>query len=190
MATSTAKTSAPAAPKGIKAPPSTAYKIIDIPETYKDVIQRYAVPGTFVGASEKESPWVPFGNNAAIRHLAFDVRHNIFSNILWIKSKGVVGTHKHRGTVVMICLEGSVRYLEYDWVATPGAFIYETPGLTHTLVTDDPNGVKLFGWLQGPLEWYDDKGNFVETSDVWWFMNHYESYCREHNIPLNKQLYL
>ena len=42
MATSTAKTaaktSAPAAPKGIKAPPSTAYKIIDIPETYKDVI--------------------------------------------------------------------------------------------------------------------------------------------------------
>jgi 2,4'-dihydroxyacetophenone dioxygenase len=92
--------------------------------------------------------------------------------------------------VVMICLEGSVRYLEYDWVATPGAFIYETPGLTHTLVTDDPKGVKLFGWLQGPLEWYDDKGNFVETSDVWWFMNHYESYCREHGIPLNKQLYL
>jgi len=44
MATSTAKTSAPAAPKGIKAPPSTAYKIVDIPETYKDVIQRYAVP--------------------------------------------------------------------------------------------------------------------------------------------------
>jgi len=169
--------SAPA--RGITAPPSTAYKIIDIPETYRDVIQRYAVPGTFVSAEEKDSPWVPFGTNAAIRHLAFDVRHNIFSNILWIKSKGV-----------MICLEGSVRYLEYDWVATPGAFIYETPGLTHTLVTDDPNGVKLFGWLQGPLEWYDDKGNFVETSDVWFFMNHYETYCREHGIPLNKQLYL
>ena len=82
--------SAPPAPKGIKAPPSTAYKIIDIPETYRDVIQRYAVPGTFVSADEKDSPWVPFGTNAAIRHLAFDVRHNIFSNILWIKSKGVV----------------------------------------------------------------------------------------------------
>jgi len=139
-AAASAQKSAPPAPKGIKAPPSTAYKIIDIPETYRDVIQRYAVPGTFVSADEKDSPWVPFGNNAAIRHLAFDVRHNIFSNILWIKSKGVVGTHKHRGTVVMICLEGSVRYLEYDWVATPGAFIYETPGLTHTLVTDDPKG--------------------------------------------------
>src|SRR5438270_12365 len=147
------------------APPSTAYKIVDVPELQREVIKRYAVPGTFVGASEKESPWVPLRTNAAIRHLAFDVRHNIFSNILWIKSKGVVGTHKHRGTVVMICLEGSTRYLEYDWVATPGAFIYETPGLTHTLVTDDPNGVKLFGWLQGPIEWYDEHGNFVGRLD-------------------------
>src|SRR4029077_9087430 len=113
MATSTA-------PKPITAPPSTAYKIVDVPEIHRDVIRRYGMPGTFVGPSEQESPWVPFGANAALRHLAFDVRHNIFSNILWVKSQGVVGTHKHRGTVVMMCLAGSVRYLEYDWVAGPG----------------------------------------------------------------------
>jgi 2,4'-dihydroxyacetophenone dioxygenase len=90
----------------------------------------------------------------------------------------------------MICREGSARCLEYDWVAGPGNFIYETPGLVHTLVSDHPNGIKLFGWLQGPLEFYDDKGNFVETVDVWWFINHYQSYRREHGIPINKQLYL
>jgi hypothetical protein len=172
------------------APPSTAYKIVDIPELYRDVIQRHGVQGTFVGASEQESPWVPFGGNAAIRHLAFDVRQNVYSNILWIKSAGVVGTHKHRGTVVMLCLEGSVRYLEYDWIAGPGAFITETPGLVHTLVSDNPSGVKLFGWLSGATEFYDDQGNFVETLDIWWFINHYESYCREHGIPINRQLYL
>jgi 2,4'-dihydroxyacetophenone dioxygenase len=92
--------------------PSTAYKVVDVPVLYRDVIERHGLPGTFVGASEKESPWVPFGDNAAIRHLAFDPRHNNYSNILWIKSPGVVGTHKHRGTVVMMCMEGSVRYLE------------------------------------------------------------------------------
>ena len=172
------------------APPSTAYKIVDVPEAYADVVKQHGIPGTFVGSSEQESPWVPFGPNAAIRHLLFDARHNIFSNILWIRSAGVIGTHKHRGTVVMICLEGSARYLEYDWVAGPGNFIYETPGLVHTLVSDHPNGVKLFGWLQGPLEFYDDNGNFVETVDVWWFIHHYESYCREHGIPINKQLYI
>ena len=92
MATSTAQ-------KPMTAPPSTAYKIVDVPEINRDVIQRHGVPGTFVGPTEKESPWVPFGTNAAIRHLAFDVRHNTFSNILWIKGPGVIGTHNHRGTV-------------------------------------------------------------------------------------------
>jgi 2,4'-dihydroxyacetophenone dioxygenase len=174
----------------LTAPPSTAYRIVDVPEIHKDVIARHGLPGTFVGYTEKESPWIPFGDNAAIRHLAFDPRHNIFSNILWVKSQGVIGTHKHRGTVVMVCLEGSVRYLEYDWVAGPGGFIYETPGLCHTLVTDHPEGVKLFGWLQGPIEFYDDKGNLAQTLDVWWFINHYETHCREHGIPVNPQLYI
>jgi 2,4'-dihydroxyacetophenone dioxygenase len=175
---------------GMTAPPSTAYKIVDTPQLYKDVIERYGVQGSFVGGSEVDSPWVPFGDNAAIRHLAFDVRRNAFSNILWIKSSGVVGTHNHRGTVVMLCLEGSARYLEYDWVAEPGSFIYETPGLSHTLVTDHPDGVKLFGWLEGPIDFFDEQGNFIETLDVWWYINHYESYCKEHGIPINPQLYL
>ncbi|HVW69329.1 MAG TPA: 2,4'-dihydroxyacetophenone dioxygenase family protein [Steroidobacteraceae bacterium] len=172
------------------APPSTAYKIVDVPELYKDVIARHGQSGRFVGSSERESPWIPFGEKAAIRHLAFDVRRNLFSNILWIKGPGVVGTHKHRGTVVMVCLEGSARYLEYDWVAGPGDFIYETPGLIHTLVSDHPQGVKLFGWLQGPIEFYDEHGKLIEMLDVWWYIKHYETYCQEHGIPLNPQLYL
>lgn len=179
-----------AARKPMAAPPSTEKRIIEIPEIHAEVIRRHGIAGTFVGMTEKESPWIPFGENAAIRHLHFDVRHNIFANVLWIKSAGVIGTHKHRGTVVMMCLEGTVRYLEYDWVASPGAFIYETPGLIHTLVTDNPTGVKLFGWLQGPIEFYDPAGTFIETLDVWWFINHYETYCREMGISINKQLYI
>jgi hypothetical protein len=170
--------------------PSTAYEIVEIPEPLKPVIDRHGIEGKFVGGSEEDSPWVPFGETAAIRHLSFDTRRSAFSNILWVKSGGVVGTHKHRGTVIMMCLEGSFRYLEYDWVATPGAFIYETPGLRHTLVCDDPNGVKLFGYLEGPIEFYDENGSFIDTLDVWWYINHYESYCSEHGLPINEELYL
>ena len=144
---------------GITAPPSTAYKIVDVAENYKRrhrVATACRAPSS--GPSMEESPWVPFGDKAAIRHLAFDTRHNTYGNILWIKKAGVVGTHKHRGTVVMVCLEGSARYLEYDWVAHPGDFIYETPGLVHTLVSDHPEGVKFFGWLQGATEFYDENG--------------------------------
>ncbi|MEI9852127.1 MAG: 2,4'-dihydroxyacetophenone dioxygenase family protein [Sphingomonas sp.] len=174
----------------MKAPPSSAYRIVDIPEPYGDLIKARGIEGTYVGASEEESPWVPFGDNAAIRHLAFDVRSNSYCNILWIKSAGVIGTHKHRGPVWAIVLEGSVRYLEYDWVATPGDFLTETPGTAHTLVTDNPEGMKALFWMQGANEFYDENGVLVETLDVWWFMNHYESYCKENSLPINKQLYL
>lgn len=29
-----------------------------------------------------------------------------------------------------------------------------------------------------------------QTLDVWWFMNHGETYCHEHELTINKQLYL
>ena len=175
---------------GMKAPPSGAYKIVEVEELYGELIKQRGLEGTYVGKSEEESPWVPFGDNAAIRHLAFDVRQNWYGNVLWIKSPGVIGTHKHRGQVIMMCLEGSVRYLEYDWVAKPGDFISEAPGQAHTLVTEHPDGVKLFGWMQGANEFYDEEGKLIDTVDVWWFLDHYESYCEEKGIPVNKQLYI
>ena len=87
-------------------------------------------------------------------------------------------------------VEGSVRYLEYDWVASPGGLILEVPGESHTLVSDHPEGTKLFGWMQGPIEFYDGDGKFIDTIDVWWFINHYEEGCRALGVPVNKQLYL
>ena len=122
--------------------------------------------------------------------MAFDVRQGIFSNILWIKEPGVIGTHLHRGTIMMVCLEGSVKYLEYDWVATPGDFITETPGTAHTLVSKHPDGMKAIFWLQGALEFYDQEGRWTETLDVFWFINHYVSYCREHGLKLNQKLWV
>lgn len=177
-------------PSPMKAPPSSAYKIVPVTEMYGDLIKKYGSEGSYVGASEADSPWVPFGDSAAIRHLAFDVKNNVYCNILWIKGPGVIGTHKHRGMVWAVGIEGSFRYLEYDWVCRAGEFITEMPGAAHTLVTDDPNGMKALFWMQGANEFYDEQGNFVETLDVWWFMNHYESYCQEHGLPINKQLYL
>ena len=171
-------------------PPSDAFRIVDVPDPFKELAARRGAEGTFVGTDEAESPWIPFGDNAAIRHLAFDVRNNIFSNVLWIKKPGVIGTHYHRGQIVMICLEGSARYLEYDWVATPGGFIQEAPGEAHTLVTDHPQGTKLFGWMQGAIDFYDEDANFSFTADVWWYMNHYETYCKENGLEINEQLYI
>jgi len=173
------------------APPSNLAKIVDVGFAHKALVDRLSPGGRYIDAqTDVDSPWVPFGEGAAIKHLAFDVRQNLFSNILWVKGPGVIGTHLHRGTITMVCLEGSVRYLEYDWVASPGGLILEVPGESHTLVSDHPHGCKLFGWMQGPIEFYDDQANLVDTADVWWFINHYETYCRDNGIAINPKLYL
>ena len=168
-------------------------KITEIPQPNLHMIKRFGVEGTYVSSSETDSPWVPFGDVAYIRHLAFDVRNNSYCNILWVKGGGWLGTHRHHGQVSAMVLEGSVRYLEYDWVATPGDFITETPGTAHTLVSDNPaypDGMKAIFWLQGALEFYDQEGQWTETLDVFWFINHYVSYCEAHGIPINKQLFI
>ena len=60
-------------------------------------------------------------------------------------------------------------------------------GAIHTLVSDDPNGMKTIFWLNGAIEFFDDNDNLLETLDVFWFINHYVSYCRENGLPINKK---
>lgn len=149
---------------------------------------KYAMPEGYVGAGEDVSPWVPFVENVWIRHLAFDVRSSSASNVPWVAAGGMLCRHRHRGPVSGYTLEGSWRYLEYDWVAGPGDFVRESPGRTHTLVSE--KGMKTFFWLNGPLEFLDENDRVMETVDVFWYIDHYESYCREKGLPINERLYL
>jgi len=154
------------------------------------VVREYAFPDVHIGPGEDESPWVPFKENVFIRHLAFDVRNNLYTNILWVKKGGVLGRHRHRGRIFACTLEGSWRYLEYDWVARPGSYVQESPGAVHTLVSDDPNGMKTIFVLNGSLDFVDDNDQLIETLDVFWFIDHYTSYCRKNGIPINKRLFV
>jgi len=154
------------------------------------VIDRYRLEGGHIGIGEDESPWVPFGDSAAIRHLSFDVRTGSVCNILWVKGGGKIGTHRHRSAVSAVTLEGSWGYYEYDWIARPGSYVYEHPGAAHTLYSDDPQGMKALFWIHGPIEFFDDNGVYTETTDVFWFINHYISHCEKHGLAINKALFL
>ncbi len=154
------------------------------------VVQEYGRPDVHIGVSEDESPYVPFKPNVYIRHLAFDGRRAQAVNILWVRQGGMLGRHRHRGPVWACVLEGSWRYLEYDWVARAGSYVHESPGAIHTLYSDDPNGMKSMFWINGSIEFFDEQDNLLETLDVFWFMDHYLRHCREHGIPVNKKLWM
>lgn len=163
---------------------------IETGDSIDAITREYARPDIHLGAGEDESPWVPFRENVYIRHLAFDVRTNSYANLLWVKKGGMLGRHRHRGPVFACVLEGSWRYLEYDWVARPGSYVRESPGVIHTLVSDDPNGMKTFFYINGAIEFFDDNNNLLETLDVFWFIDHYVSHCRKYGLKINQKLWI
>jgi 2,4'-dihydroxyacetophenone dioxygenase len=157
-------------------------------EQLNAMVHEFGRPDVQIAADEKISPYVPFFPNVYIRHLAFDVRNNYYVNVLWVKQGGMLGRHRHRGVVTACTLEGSWRYLEYDWVARPGSYVRESPGVTHTLMSDE--GMKTMFFMNGSLEFYDEQDNVTDTLDVFWFIHHYVTYCREKGIPLNEKLWV
>ncbi|MBW0090702.1 2,4'-dihydroxyacetophenone dioxygenase family protein [Pseudonocardia sp. KRD-184] len=52
----------------------------------------------------------------------------------------VSNRHLHLGAVTGLTVSGTWHYLEYDWTAGPGSFIYEPAGSIHTLevLGDEP----------------------------------------------------
>ncbi len=55
------------------------------PEPHEAMINRFGKEGAFIPGDDENNPWVPFGDQAAIKHLAFDIRQNSAANILWVK---------------------------------------------------------------------------------------------------------
>ena len=64
-------------------------------------------------------------------------------------------------------ISGKWGYLEHEWTATAGDFVYEPPGESHTLVAyDSGEPMRVFFVVQGPLIWLDENGNGVSQYDV------------------------
>ncbi len=148
---------------------------------------KYARPDIHIGADEQSSPTIEVFPGILVRFLSFDVRNNSFSNITMVPNGGVIGRHRHRGSVIAITLEGSWRYLEYDWVAGPGSYIHESPGVIHTLSAAP--GMKTFFAINGTLEFFDEGGQLTQVQDVFWAINCYLTYCKEHALPTNDALF-
>jgi len=64
-------------------------------------------------------------------------------------------------------LKGRWHYLEHDWVAEEGGYVYEPPGETHTLVVpnDVDEMITLFQ-VNGIMLYVDPDGNALGYEDV------------------------
>ncbi len=131
-----------------------------------------------------EIPWVPQGERVWFKPLRFDLTSGRWVNLIRMTGDGRVNRHRHTGGQVLgYCIQGSWRYLEREWVARPGTFIYEPPGDIHTLVLEDGNEemITLFV-LEGVVQYLDDEDNILYQDDVFSKMERYLRYCQEQGI--------
>ncbi len=131
-----------------------------------------------------EMPWVPQGERVWFKPLRFDLTSGRWVNLIRMTGDGRVNRHRHTGGQVLgYCIQGSWRYLEREWVARPGTFIYEPPGDIHTLVLEDGNEemITLF-LLEGVVQYLDDEDNILYQDDVFSKMERYLRYCQEQGI--------
>ena len=97
----------------------------------------------------------------------FNTVEGAWVNLLKVKRSGVLNRHLHPAPVYGYVIKGSWRYLEHDWIATEGSFVYEPPGEVHTLVVDEDvdEMITLFQ-VCGALIYMDENGKQVDYEDV------------------------
>lgn len=114
-----------------------------------------------------ERVWVPQGENVWFRPLCLSASRGYWMNLLRVRRAGVLSRHRHPQPVHGYVIKGSWRYLKHDWVATEGAYVYEAPGETHTLVVDaDIEEMITLFQVNGAMIYVDPDGGILGYEDV------------------------
>jgi anti-sigma factor ChrR (cupin superfamily) len=132
-------------------------------------------------------PWVPQGENVWFKPLRFDIAHGRWVNLLKVTRAGRVNRHRHAGGQVLgYVIQGQWRYLEREWEARAGTFVYEPPGDIHTLVVEGPEEMQTLFILEGVIQYLDDDDKILYQDDVFSKLERYLTYCRTHGLePLD-----
>ncbi|MEJ3654188.1 2,4'-dihydroxyacetophenone dioxygenase family protein [Actinomycetes bacterium KLBMP 9759] len=143
-------------------------------------------PVSDVVARSADIPWVPQGSGGVwFKPLRISVAQNRWVNILKVTAGGVVNRHRHLAEVEGWVLQGRWHYIEHDWSAGPGDFVFEPPGDVHTLVADVADEehpmLTLFS-IHGSIEYVEENGalRYVETAET--KLRRYLDHCAELGI--------
>ena len=127
--------------------------------------------------SEDERIWVPQAENVWFRPLCLNASSGYWMNLLRVRKSGVLSRHRHAQAVHGYVIRGRWYYLEHDWVAEEGGYVYEPPGETHTLVVpDDVAEMITFFQVNGTMIYVDPYGKQVGYEDVFTKID----MCRKH----------
>ena len=160
----------PAPPVPADDPARMPYQLPMPAEAKAEIVIPFAVP-------QDERVWVPQAANVWFRPLCLNVSQGYWTNMLRVRKSGVLSRHRHPAPVHGYVIRGKWRYLEHDWVATEGSYVFEPPGETHTLVVpDDVEEMITYFQVNGVMYYVDPWGKATGYEDVFTKID----MCRRH----------
>jgi 2,4'-dihydroxyacetophenone dioxygenase len=129
-------------------------------------------------------PWVPQADGVSFKPLRICPERGTWTNLLRVTKQGVINLHRHLDAVEAWVIKGQWRYLERDWVARPGTYVFEPAGDVHTLMnTGEEEMVTLFS-MHGPIEYIGPGGETVFTETAETKLSKYVNFCRDNGIAV------
>ena len=137
---------------------------------YRGPTSPYALNEIFIQdafANDDERLWMQMTPYSWSRPLCLNASQGYWVHLSKFRGDGVVSCHRHPAPVHGFIIKGGWRYLEHDWVATEGSYIFEPPGDIHTLVAlpEVEESITLFH-NTGALIYCDVDGNTKGYADV------------------------
>ena len=101
--------------------------------------------------NQDDLPWAQWGEGVEAKMLRVSRETGTWVIINRFAPGTRIPTHHHDGAVHAYTLKGRWHYLEYDFVASPGSFIFEQAGSTHTLEaladSEEPVTIEILAFL-------------------------------------------
>ena len=130
-------------------------------------------------------PWIPFTPYSAtvkLKLLKIDPVTGQVVALLQVPGGEGLGVHNHYGTVIVYTVQGAWRYLEHEWTAKAGDFVYETAGSQHTLIAEPGEDLVAFIVIEGALEFLDPQGQSMGLENWKTFLDRYYRFCEENQL--------
>lgn len=130
-------------------------------------------------------PWMPFtpySDKFMLKLIKVDPIGGQWIALLKVPPNSELPLHHHAGTVMVWTIAGRWRYLEHDWVATPGSFVYETAGTRHTPVSVGDDEVITLNIVMGDWNLLSPEGAVLAIENWKSMMDRYLNYCKANDI--------
>lgn len=128
------------------------------------------------------TPFLPYTDRAFIKLIKIDPIRGEWITLLKMPADMQLPKHHHSGTVHVYTISGQWKYLEHDWVATTGSFVFETAATAHTPVGVGEDEIITLNIVQGDWTLVDDNGQVLAIENWKTVMQRYLDFCTANQI--------